>query len=715
MSTNRPKKREGTNESVEHSNLVEGERPPSNVESEEKSGVVFETVTTAAPDLDPHLQQVVMSKGQGRLVDPEVLTETPEGATAVDVLAKLKDPAEPVDGLSVVQTIGDIVTGTVDLDKIEAVRRHPNVVSLKRATRLHQDLRFSVPEIRADVATLRTTSPTGNTIDGSGVVVGIVDYGCDFLHRNFRKVDGTSRLLFLWDQNAGRTSSSPKPYNYGREYTAAQINAAIQQASPSPLSNDPIYAQIKFPEDPNNRAYLTLGYGPEPTPITEHGAGNHGTHVMDIAAGNGRGSGVPGVAPGADLIFVEVSAGDVVAEESFGNSRRLLEAVTYIFEKAEQLGRPCVINLSLGTHGGPHDGSTLAEQAFDTLLSKPGRAIVISAGNSWERRSHASGRVAPTSPRTLTWQIGRRNQFGQLVDPTGNELEVWYPGTSAMDVTLVSPDGQRIGPTKLGQRTEIRVGGAVHGLVIHRRSDPNNGDNQIDLLLSPSLPKGDWQVVLAADGEDVDFHAWIERDDRGQSRFAPQDDDPTHTIGSISCGLHTLTVGSYDARSPQKDLSSFTSEGPTRDGKQKPEISAPGHAILAAWSLTHNRVTSMSGTSMAAPHVTGLVALLMQAAGETLTATQIREAVMSASRAMAHGEWHPRYGAGRIDCEASIKTTVALGREEGTVEQPVPSAPAEPLGGNDASLDEMLSALTRVAVERRARIRLEIEIQPPGV
>ncbi len=88
---------------------------------------------------------------------------------------------------------------------------------------------------------------------------------------------------------------------------------------------------------------------------------------------------------------------------------------------------------------------------------------------------------------------------------------------------------------------------------------------------------------------------------------------------------------------------------------------------------------------------------------------------MSASRAMAHGEWHPRYGAGRIDCEASIKTTVALGREEGTVEQPVPSAPAEPLGGNDASLDEMLSALTRVAVERRARIRLEIEIQPPGV
>ena len=86
---------------------------------------------------------------------------------------------------------------------------------------------------------------------------------------------------------------------------------------------------------------------------------------MDIAAGNGRGSGFPGVAPGADLIFVELSSRiDDPATESFGNSKRLLEAVDYIFRKATALGRPAVVNLSLGTFGGPHDGTTPVEEFF---------------------------------------------------------------------------------------------------------------------------------------------------------------------------------------------------------------------------------------------------------------------------------------------------------------------------------------------------------------
>jgi subtilisin family serine protease len=680
------------------------------------AGGELETVESQALDLDPHLQQVVMSEG-ARLIDREVLTSSPEGSPAVDVLAKLDDPAQPVDGLNVVQTIGQIVTGTVDLDKIEAVRTHPNVLSLKRATRLHPELRFSVPEIRADQATLRTAGPSASAVNGSGVIVGIVDYGCDFLHDNFRKADGSSRVLFLWDQNGDETSSSPKPYRYGREYTGAQIDAAIQQASAPPSQNDPIYAQVKFPEDPNNRAYLALGYAPEPTHVSQQGAGNHGTHVMDIAAGNGRGSGTPGVAPGADLIFVEVSTGDFGSEESFGNSRRLLEAVAYIFDKAEQLGRPCVVNLSLGTHGGPHDGSTLAEQGFDTLLDRPGRAIVIAAGNSWQAGSHASGRILAGASRTLTWQIGRQSAGGQLVDPTGNEIEVWYPGASELEVTLVTPSGQRVGPTKLGRRTEIKSGGVVHGLVIHRKGDPNNNDNQIDILLSASLAKGDWGVVLTAIGGDADFHAWVERDDRGQSRFAATDDDRTHTLGSISCGLNTLAVGSYDARAAERDLSSFTAEGPTRDGKHKPEISAPGHGIQAAWSLTHNRTTVMSGTSMAAPHVTGLVALVMQAAGRQLTTADVRKAIIGSARASASGGWHSRYGSGRIDAHACVRSATTLAPAPAAVVAAAGQAPpsgstAAPADGTPERLDDLIAALTRSASERRTRIRVEIEVQP---
>jgi subtilisin family serine protease len=670
----------------------------------------LETTESEALALDPHLQQIVVARAEGQLIGRELLTETADGTPAVDVLAKLKDPAEQVDGLTVVEVNGPYVTGTLDIDKIEQVRKHPNVLSLKRATRLHQELRFSVPEVRADAATLQTLNPSGAGVDGAGVIVGIVDYGCDILHRNFRKADGTTRLLFLWDQNGGRTNSSPQPYNYGREFAAARINAAIQQASQPPASTDPIYTRFKFPEDPNNRAYLALGYAPEPTPIQARGAGEHGTHVMDIAAGNGRGSGVPGMAPGADLIFVHASTGDFGPEESFGNSRRLVEAVGYIFGKAQQLGRPCVINISLGTHGGPHDGSTLAELHFDEYLKQPGRAIVISAGNSWERRSHSAGRVVPGAPRTLTWQVGLRNELGQLVDPSPNELEVWYPGASALDVTVVTPGGQRIGPTALGRRTEIKLGGVVQGLVVNRRSDSVNGDNQIDIFLSTALPMGNWQVTLSSPNGEVDYHAWIERDDRGQSRFAVQDDDRSHTLGSISCGEHTLVVGSYDARSPQGELSSFTSQGPTRDGKQKPEISAPGHGILAAWSLTQDRTTTMSGTSMAAPHVAGLVALIMQAAGRPLAIAETRQFVSRAARVTSNEAWHPRYGAGRIDAFSAVRSSRPT---DGADARPVEVAIAKPAAAASfPALDDLFAALADAAAKRRARIRIEIEVQP---
>jgi hypothetical protein len=197
---------------------------------------------------------------------------------------------------------------------------------------------------------------------------------------------------------------------------------------------------------------------------------------MGIAAGNGRGSGTPGVASGAEIIFVELAGGDISQAESFGNSKRLLDAVAYIFEKAQELGKPAVVNLSLGTHGGPHDGSTPIERAFDALLEVPGRAIVISAGNSFERRSHASGSVSASQPRRLRWE-----KFA--TDRTSNEIEVWYDGGAALDVSLVFPSGQRLGPVSLGTTAVIRQNGADVGRIIHRKKDPLNGDNQIDIIL----------------------------------------------------------------------------------------------------------------------------------------------------------------------------------------------------------------------------------------
>jgi subtilisin family serine protease len=164
------------------------------------------------------------------------------------------------------------------------------------------------------------------------------------------------------------------------------------------------------------------------------------------------------------------------------------------------------------------------------------------------------------------------------------------------------------------------------------------------------------------------FHAWIERNDRSQSSFAPPHDN-THTLGSISCGRLSLVVGSYDAHKPAKPLSWFTSGGPTRDGREKPEVSAPGHDVLAAHSRTGTGLTRKSGTSMAAPAVTGMVALLLSEAaalGRNLDAAFIRRLVIDAARSdpPAAGGWHDRYGHGRIDAAAALTALAAPGPVE---------------------------------------------------
>lgn len=653
--------------------------------TDESNGYSLERQDDVATNLDPQLQKVILKSRAGQPLDAMVGRESAGGDALIDVVAKLRDPERDVPGLQVVRVMGDVVTGEVAVGDIEAVRGDPNVISLKGARRLERNLKFSVSEVRASQQQLRDALPTGApAINGTGVIVGIVDYGCDFVHNNFRNADGKSRILYLWDQGAGTpTSISPAGFGYGREWGAKEINAALKSADP----------------------YQELAYDP--------GAGAHGTHVMDIAAGNGRATGSAGMAPLADIIFVQVASNDFSDEESFGNSRHLLEAVDYVFTKAAALGKSAVVNLSLGTNGGPHDGSTPVEEGLDNLLEAPGRAVVIAASNSWGDRIHAAGKIGPGQKRTLKWDILAN-------DPTTNELEVWYAGKGKLDVSLTDPQGKKIGPFPLGTTTKIKIQGQEAGVVFHRQKDPNNGDNQVDILLGPSLPTGRWGVTLSAvaGSPAVEFHAWVERDDfqtGWQSTFSPQDDDRTHTVGSISCGRNTIVVGSYDATVPGRDISSFSSEGPTRDGRQKPEVSAPGHGIYAARSSTQG-ATQMWGTSMAAPHVAGLVALLMQAAHGPLSAKQIRDAVIrGARRTPPLGDgWSSRYGQGRIDAGAAILTqfgqlpaphSAVAGVEDA-------GALAKPNGHAQVSFEELLGSLVKGAANSRLRLKFEVEVEP---
>ena len=604
-----------------------------NENNDERKTVEFEMgeLRKHEQSIDPNLQRVASKVETTRSIEPRdapASLEMEGDASAVALIGQLRDPAVPVPGLTIDRMIDDLFIGQADARDLEAISGHENVVSVKLAERVYPTLDTSVAEIHATQAQITAALPNnGETPDGTGVIVGIIDYGCDFVHDNFRKADDTTRLLFLWDQSGGFDPNlTPTGFFHGREFDSAAIDAALLTPNP----------------------YDALGYTPAPA--------SHGTHVMDIAAGNGRATGHPGVAPEADLIFVELGSGGVGQAQSFGDSKNLIEAVEYIFSHATALGRPAVINLSVETHGGPHDGSTPAERWFDRLLDEPGRAIVIAAGNSRQDQSHTSGVVQPGTPHQITWTTEEN-------DPTKNELEIWYAGQHRLEVSLITPGGQQFSGVPRGHSLPLSVGGNEIISIIHNEQTPDNDDNQISILLDEWLFSngfyGDWQVELTAIGaEDVPFHGWIERDDaKGavSSRFAVGDTNPSYTLGSISCGARTITVGSYIPNHPNRNISGFSAEGPTRDDKQKPEVSAPGQAISAAKARSNGSV-SKSGTSMAAPHVTGLIALIMQAAGRLLTIDEIRDAVLqSARRNPPSGVgWDGRYGAGRVDATAAL-------------------------------------------------------------
>ncbi len=582
-------------------------------------------------DIDPRIQLHLARRARGLV--PPATSSTARGEIAV--IAKVSDltgwlsQSDIFVGANMGTTPdgAHIVTARVPINRVQTLRELPYVQSLKAAQLLKPALRATTEEIKASAELL---PPSAQGQQGKGVVIGIVDYGCDFVHSNFRRPDGTTRILALWDQTAEPSSTSP--FGYGQVYTRTEINAALR--SPVP--------------------YNTLGHDP--------GRASHGTHVMDIACGNGGGSSVPGVAPQADIVFVQISASDVawqgpeVIGSNFGSSTQLEEAIRFIFDQAGD--QPCVVNLSLGTNGGPHDGSNLVEQGMDAIVvEKPNRAIVIAASNSFEDGIHASGKVTAGSFIDLAWQIER-------FDFTHNEMEIWYSKDDELQLELIDQNGQSIGKVDLGASAEVfSQTNELLFFVAHRKGDPNNGDNTINIFMntramSSSIPG---QLKIRLHGVSVNngqFHAWIERDDNGQSSFVPPHDN-SHTLGSISCGKYSIVVGSYNAYTAGQPLSWFSSAGPTRDQRQKPEISAPGHNVWAANSTTRIGTTRMSGTSMAAPAVAGVIALMLAEARslhKDLTIKQIHDILAKTARSSSPGTgWNNRYGVGRVDANAAVE------------------------------------------------------------
>ena len=441
----------------------------------------------------------------------------------------------------------------------------------------------------------------GKVLKGHGVIVGIIDDGCAFAHRHFLSDAGRAgwgtRILSLWDQSQKPTPADtgngwtiPADFKYGRELRKAAIDPVINAnvSATGAIAEDAVYEYFRY------------------APGAPDDLSTHGTHVMDIAAGNGNSlMGWEGVAPEADIVFVQLPPVDIL-NPGPALSKAIADGMAYIFSEAKSSNRPAVVNLSMGGNHGPHDESWHWARLIDHMLTDPNRAVVVAAGNGFEQDTHAGGILLPGQKARLPWIV-------KPEDPTSNDVEVWYNRDAALDLALTAPDGlTHYGPYGSGTSTTPlkRPGdGKTIGHIAHGKSA---SDKRALITLRPTqdappgsvgapAPAGSWTITLHNTGsKDARFDAWIQRDDVGklggrrqQSRFGSGFAYPGCTICDYAAGKRTISVGAFNVGT--QEVSRYSACGPTRarparPGRMKPDICAPaeenaaGGGILSASS-----------------------------------------------------------------------------------------------------------------------------------
>ncbi|MBI4537913.1 MAG: S8 family serine peptidase [Gemmatimonadetes bacterium] len=578
------------------------------------------------------------------------------------------EPALQALGARIRTSVGSYHTADLPLAALPAILRVAGLRYVEASLRSEPDLDVSAASVRATEVRERSGDDFVG-LTGDRALVGIYDTGLDFIHSDFLDPRGRTRVRFLWDQTLSGTPPGrvgEQTFFYGHECDRASLDART------------------CPQRDTN---------------------GHGTHVAGIAAGDGSGTGggLPayryvGIAPEAELLVVK--GGD----ESFSEAG-VVDGVAYIFARAAQLGLPAAVNLSLGSNFGAHDGTRLFERMIDSL-SGPGRIVVKSAGNAGAhpnlvvgprpRRIHGMGRPGAGDSIVLVLRVPTYEEAAGASNDIAL-VDLWYEGADSLTVRVVRPDGSSLTAPRGASAEDTAGAGVIE--IEHASGGPSplNGDVEVAIQIfdrNPARPPaaGDWRIIVLGrpQGAGAPFHAWLAFTTLGAAELV-EGWSNSHLISSPGNARRAVTVGAFSTKlswgardgrtygwaqqEARGDIATFSSPGPTRDGRAKPDIAAPGKGVMSALSsqmatpaiaLTDGDGVHwiLQGTSMSAPHVAGAVALMLQLdplldperVKALLAAGAARDAFTAVSYATGDPGGQPNltWGAGKLDVRGTV-------------------------------------------------------------
>jgi hypothetical protein len=564
------------------------------------------------------------------------------------------------------------VSARVPAGEVPALDMHPALRSIAFTIRPGQLLNDSM-RVKTGIGRIQAgDAPLPRAYDGTGVVMGIVDTGLDLDHPDLQHADGTTRVLHYWDHSYPVNSQTPPEFGYGRAWAKAGIDAGN-------------------------------------CPATDLDPGGHGTTVAGTAAGNGGQTGQEiGAAPASDLVIVATDLG----ADNWPNT--VADGVKYVFDRADEAGKPAVVNLSLGSYLGSHDGLDPAALFIDSMLNAaPGRAVVCAAGNSGCFPNYTL-RMNVGADTNFTWiKTNSTNPFTGV--PTAF-IDFWADTAQMNDVRFsIGADRVAGGYAYRGRIPFRNVQGTLDTYVVDTlRSFSGNrlavcstfatirgGQYNLQIaLIQPDSAAYWWRIMATGSGR---MDAWGNNGFGGSeivslglptvAQYPPMARYvlPTLERGIVdawACSPHVITVANYQNEvnyvacngnpysigGTEGAIAFCSSWGGTRNDSPKPDVAAPGDITFSAAPLPLiNSLQSGSGifklspdcmhvraggTSIASPSVAGTAALFLQKCPYA-THTTIKEAIMSTAfpDAFTGAVPNQRFGNGKLDAFAALNTT----------------------------------------------------------